>query len=250
MLPSMNDSSFTLVAENPHFLVVAKRAGLPTVPLAKETGKKTLLSEVGAYFKEVLAPMGPHGHEGGVMHRLDTETCGLVLIARDFSTFDTLRESQMRGNFKKTYMAATKISERDDGYPPFPAAEEDTNWILESRFRVYGSGHKVVRPVTEASSSVVQGKGGKVTYRTAVELVGTSDEGILLYCCRLTRGFRHQVRCHLAWSSHAILGDQLYGGEPRTTLHLAAVTLGFNDPESEVYREFVWPDPPEWTSIT
>lgn len=249
MLKEMNDSSFELIAETPRFLVVAKRGGLATVPLAKERGKKTLLSEVGNYFSEVLLPMGSQSHEGGILHRLDSETCGLVLIARDRVTYTTLKQSQQNGHFIKTYLAATKPSHYTEGFPPFPGKGTDY-WVLESRFRAYKAGHKEVRPVTADSSSLVQKKGGSVIYRTTIERKGFNKQDELVYQCSLVRGFRHQVRCHLAWSLNPIVGDRLYGGVRADSLHLAAVQLQFVDPESNSWSEYVWLDPPEWTSYS
>ena len=116
---------------------------------------------------------------------------------------------------------------------------------MESFFRPFGVGRKQVRPVVDAGCKrlmrreIARDQGG--CYRT--EIVGVSGQslcegdlpGRFGFAVRLRRGFRHQVRCHLAWLGYPILNDPLYDcdNEPMDgILALRAGGLFFCDPES------------------
>ena len=121
---------------------------------------------------------------------------------------------------------------------------------ISSKFRPYGKGRKAVRPVTGSSSSVVQAKAGDRVYDTSVLRSGENNEGRKLYSCSLDSGFRHQVRCHLAWMGFPIVGDTVYGGAPAEHLRLAATGLRFPDPEGGGYLTVCWSVPPDWATPT
>lgn len=245
----MHSFSYDLVVEHERFLVVAKPGGIPTVPLARAQGGPSLLAAVGADFAEVLQPMGRQGHEGGVLHRLDTDTCGLVLVARDPDAYTVLQQAQLSGNFIKTYMAAVSRAVPSGGFPPFPFSDhDDTPLCISSKFRPYGNGRKAVRPVTVESSPIVQAKGGERTYTTQVVQAGANANGHQLVSCSLDNGFRHQVRCHLAWRGTPIVGDSVYGGPSANCLHLAALEIRFPNPEDGELFCVRWTDPPNWAT--
>ncbi len=249
MLGSMHSFSYDLVVEHSRFLVVAKPGGIPTVPLAHGQDGPSLLALVGADFAEVLHPMGRHGHEGGVLHRLDTDTCGLVLVARDPEAYASLQQAQLSGNFSKTYMAAVSSARPSDGFPPFPIYDHGASLsCLSSKFRAYGSGRKAVRPVTVDSSPLVQTKAGDRTYTTRVLESGANASGHQLVSCSLDNGFRHQVRCHLAWMGTPIVGDTVYGGLYADSLHLAALEIRFPSPEGGDILTVRWANPPDWAT--
>lgn len=249
MLGGMHSFSYDLVVEHARFLVVAKPGGIPTVPLAHGQDGPSLLASVGADFTEILHPMGRNGHEGGVLHRLDTDTCGLVLVARDLEAYASLQQAQLSGNFIKTYMAAVSGALPSDGFPPFPIYDRgDALMSISSKFRAYGSGRKAVRPVTVESSPLVQAKGGERTYTTRVVEAGVNASGHQLVSCSLDNGFRHQVRCHLAWRGTPIVGDSVYGGLGAECLHLAALEIRFPDPDDGEFMSVRWANPPDWAT--
>jgi 23S rRNA pseudouridine1911/1915/1917 synthase len=237
-----------ILEENKLFLVVVKPAGLPTVPLATDPKALSLLTLLAREYPEVAAPLGMQKHEGLVLHRLDTATCGLVLVARDVGTYDVLLDFQERGSIKKQYMASVAPRDPGAGFPsPHPELKEDEAVVIESRFRPFGPKRKAVRPVSSSSSTIAKMKGGEREYRTTVQVVGVNSEGDLVCGCNLERGFRHQVRCHLAWTGHPIVGDLLYGGREDNELHLAATGLEFPEPSTGRMLRYVWNDSPQWT---
>jgi 23S rRNA pseudouridine1911/1915/1917 synthase len=165
----------------------------------------------------------PGRRDYGLVHRLDTATSGLLLIALTQAAYDSLLAEQRAGRFVKEYRAlvapVAAVPAADEGYPPCPVhwerCTDGQTCTLESRFRPWGARGGAVRPVTEESGPAAQKKATARTYRTEIRLSvpkgGTPDA-----TCRITEGFRHQVRCHLAWLGLPVAGDTLYtrrGGE-------------------------------------
>ncbi|MDR2964261.1 MAG: RNA pseudouridine synthase [Treponema sp.] len=188
-----------VIEETSDYAVVYKPARMHSVPL-KEGEGGTLVDS----------------YDGQLMHRLDYETHGLVLFARNKESFNYFTDLQDRGEFVKEYSAVcasalkTNISTNKDGFPPPP--DITGNGIIMSYFRPYGPGRKQVRPVIDAGSvpnkEIAKDKGG--FYRT--EIINTQHcKGKDIFTVRIKRGFRHQIRCHLAWIGFPILHDPLYG---------------------------------------
>lgn len=118
----MNDTASAMVLyEDPSFLIVDKRAGIPTVPLKESPpDEPTLLGQIGELFPEVLTVNGRNGWEGGVLHRLDTPTSGLVVIARTDAAYQRLLSISQGGLFIKEYQAKSSAKERvmQSTFPP------------------------------------------------------------------------------------------------------------------------------------
>ena len=126
--------------------------------------------------------------------------------------FLELSEQQEKGTIIKEYEACCH---RDrfpviPGFPPVPADCLMTKSIIpviESAFRPFGKGRKAVRPLREENSKYRMGE----LYRT--EILSCEDRGDKCFLkLRICKGFRHQIRCHLAWIGRPILNDPLYCG--------------------------------------
>jgi 23S rRNA pseudouridine1911/1915/1917 synthase len=249
MLSAMEQAIPIILKESQDYLVVFKPAGIPTVPLnAGSFTGDTLLELVGQDFPEIVSIRGLRPWEGGVVHRLDTATSGLVLIARTDFALKSLQASQAEGLFQKKYLAGSFGGIVLDGFPK-PAPLKDGGQLpvlLSSRFRPYGLGRKAVRPLDDQSSRVLLAKSGAQVYHTLVRDAGVHASGERLFLCELTAGFRHQVRCHLAWCGFPLAGDSLYGGADAQNLHLFALSLRFSDPKSKVMVNFEVPWRPAW----
>ncbi len=120
----MNDTmQLELVYEDHDILVVNKQANLPTVPLKTDPKDKlTLLGLVSRAFPEVLDVGGTNTWEGGVLHRLDTATSGLVVIARTTEAYASLQAIQKADLFIKEYHALSQTYQETtlSAFPPFP----------------------------------------------------------------------------------------------------------------------------------
>lgn len=231
-----NVSTLQIVYEDPFLLVVDKPALLPTVPLKDDPpDKPTLLSIVGRSFPEVLSVEGKNAWEGGVVHRLDTPTSGLVVIARTKEAYASLEAISKAQLFTKEYHCRSSANQNVPlpSFPPFPYEDPvvcgGREVTVGSLFRHFGDNRRQVRPVLADSPRHLLDKSTGTWYMTKVWYTG-EDQGDLTFTCRLTSGFRHQVRVHMAWSGHPINGDAIYQGKEQDMLALRSVAVEFPHP--------------------
>jgi len=232
-----------VVAETAAFLVLYKPAGMHSAPLARGAGG-TLLDWCAGFFPETLLIRGRKAIEGGLLHRLDRDTAGLVLVARTQAAFDDLHAQQEQGFLIKDYVArCTRRAQAAalPGFPPPPFYSGGPG-VIESAFRPFGPGRRAVRPVIAANEfrKEKQANDRGHWYRTEIRESREEKDQRLILSVRLARGFRHQIRCHLAWLGWPIIGDELYGGatESGETLALLAHALSFKDPEKGTWCHF------------
>ena len=106
------------------FLVIYKPKGLPSAPLSADD-KNNALSQALEAFPELDQVHGKKEIEYGLLHRLDTATDGLMVIAATQECYDFLSNEQREGRFIKTYSAQCDIipdnAELLGGYPPAPS---------------------------------------------------------------------------------------------------------------------------------
>jgi len=237
-----------IVYETSSFLLAYKPHGLHTAPL-KPGGNDNLLAWCAALRPELLSVRGLKDIEHGLLHRLDGDTDGLVLLAKTQAAFDAIITSQKQGLFFKEYDA---VCERyDPGLPGFPVPPRPLilpsslparlpaglPFVVESGFRAFGPGRQAVRPVDIQAKRTAgkecaldQGSPYRTEILEATPL--TEDTSRFRFHVRLLRGFRHQVRCHLAWLGYPVSGDSLYGSALQSVLGLSAVAMGFPDTET------------------
>jgi 23S rRNA pseudouridine1911/1915/1917 synthase len=226
-----------IIAETASYLVVYKPPFMHSAPLGEDM-RGTLLEFAARLYPEILIPRGRKMCEGGLLHRLDYETRGLLLIARSQTALDELSRQQKAGLFVKEYEA---VSAGKGSVPPaFPPPPEyragpEGAVLVRSAFRPYGKGRGAVRPLP----------GGGTIYATEILSTAEGAEGERTFRLRLAKGFRHQIRCHLAWIGWPIRNDTLYGGVMDTfftgcaaPLALRADFIAFNDPKTGVRREY------------
>ncbi|MDR2631230.1 MAG: RNA pseudouridine synthase [Spirochaetaceae bacterium] len=230
-----------ILEETASYAVVYKPPLWHSAPL-EHPSARVLLFWYADLHPGVLAVRGRKAIEGGLLHRLDYETAGLVLFAKTQGALDALARQQREGLFTKEYDALSQgKGEALPGFPPaFPHGP--LPFTIQSAFRPFGPGRREVRPVvlsdggkTKKRDALDQGK----PYKT--EVLEMSSRGNQVYFrLRISRGFRHQIRCHLAWLGYAILNDKTYGGVSLKdgTLALRAQGISFNDPESNIPRNY------------
>jgi 23S rRNA pseudouridine1911/1915/1917 synthase len=228
-------------------------------------GEGTLFDWYAALFPAAADISGRKQGEGGLLHRLDFETQGLTLFAKNQLFADELLAQQRSGTFIKEYSAICVESARmDSTFPPLTAGLPPRNsngalssgFVIESFFRPYGPGRKQVRPVTEAQAGGKTARyeiardrlpcGSSGCYRTEIVNLSKIDDTHYAFTARLARGFRHHIRCHLAWIGFPVANDPLYGaplcalcgdGGIKGFLALRANALAFTDPRNGKAKE-------------
>ncbi|MDR1024501.1 MAG: RNA pseudouridine synthase [Treponema sp.] len=222
-----------LIDETDAYAVLYKPPLMFSAPLSDDPAG-TLLGWFSRRCPAVLDAGGPRSREGGLLHRLDFETEGLVLCAKNRETFEFLRSRQRAGEFIKEYgaLSSTRAAVAAPGFPPIPPALSGEGFSphpphrIESYFRPWGPGRKAVRPVIQgpppepgkrARREIA--RDGDHPYRTEILSAGNPPcpgpqvtGNLHVFTLQLHRGFRHQIRCHLAWIGEPILNDTLYGG--------------------------------------
>lgn len=224
------------------YVILEKPSGLPTAPLNQQDENNALFQAICLY-PELKEVTGKKPVEYGLIHRLDTVTRGLVLIAQTQSFYDYIINQQNLNLFTKTYSAICKYNlenaQKLTGFPPAQKIifESGKQYEIKSMFRPFGQGNKEVRPVTNLSNQAAQKKVGKpVEYKTNITIKDVKGE----YCsveCKIKAGFRHQVRNHLAWIGLPIVNDSLYNCESVGTeneIDFIASGLEFYYPEGDL----------------
>ena len=205
-----------VVYEDEHLMVINKPVGLVVHP-APGNWSGTLLNGLLAYDKEFL-----NMPRAGIVHRLDKDTSGLMVVARTRPVMDALIKAIAARDVGRQYLALANRS-----------------WV--------GARHREVNepigrdPRNRLRMAVVdlekhQGKPAK----TDIDLLQNSPVGCLVRCT-LHTGRTHQIRVHMASIGHPLVADEVYGGSKaagmqRQALH--AYRLSFLHPVSHKSLEF------------
>ncbi len=209
--------------EDEAVLALDKPAGMPSHALrADET--ETVANFLLARYPDVAA-VGKRPLEPGIVHRLDTETSGILLVARTPSAYDALRLQFTERRVLKEYRAVVHGDLAQPG--------EIGTAIAHTR------GHTRMRVCRMAKEP---GRPALTRYRP-LERYGSYT----LLAVEIPTGVMHQIRVHLASIGHPVAGDRLYGDTvsadtpARHLLH--AYRLGFTHPESGRHIEIMSPVP-------
>ncbi len=205
-----------VLAESPRWLVADKPAGSATHPLLAGEGG-TLANAVAARDPE-CARASPDPREGGAVQRLDLETSGCVLFARDREAWQALRAQLAGRTMEKIYLALVLGRMASGGVCSVPLAQR--------------AGRVV--PVPDPERLPARAARPRPA-ETHFEVERALPRHTLLRV-RIVTGVMHQIRAHLALLGHPVAGDVLYGGEAaaiaglgRNFLH--ASRLAFERPE-------------------
>ena len=210
--------------EDDHLLVINKPLGMLVHPAA------------GCYTGTLVNALLYHGRplssvnkdfRPGIVHRLDQDTSGLMLIAKDNHTHVKLAEQFKEHTIKKKYIALVQGEiEFDEGLIEAPLGRH--------------SYHREKRAVQFADSAQEA-----ITYYRVIKRF----LGITFVALFPKTGRTHQLRVHMAYLKHPILGDDKYGKKetfPRLALH--AQSIGFIHPQTNCFCEFSSKIPPAFFS--
>ena len=220
------DIPLDVIFEDAALLVVNKPAGLVVHP-AHGHASGTLVNAVLAHCPQVADVGGPD--RAGIVHRLDKDTSGLILIAKDEATHAALQRQFKHRQVTKTYLALVEgpVQPRE-GIVEAPVGRDKRQ---RKKMAVVRSGRQA---------------------RTMYRAVEYFDDHTLLEV-RPHTGRTHQVRVHLAWLGYPIVGDAVYGHRRQRLLRgrhfLHAARLRFTHPATGEEVEFEAPLPPKLAAI-
>ncbi|MBL4819001.1 MAG: RNA pseudouridine synthase [Deltaproteobacteria bacterium] len=224
----MTPSSILVIYEDKDCVVVDKPAGMPSHPLKSplppffKGGIKSAFEAVCELYPEI-ATASDNSLEGGLVHRLDTGTSGLLVFARNPESYKKLREAFSKGLIKKTYIALVEGEIKEPCVIDYPIAHHQKN---KAKMLAITPKHKYFRgeprpAKTHVTPLLRQAGEGSVT---------SDDDKSTLIHLTIEGGRRHQIRVHLAAIGHPLKGDVLYGTEPISwrkghALHADTITL-------------------------
>jgi 23S rRNA pseudouridine1911/1915/1917 synthase len=213
------DMPLDVVYQDEHVLVVNKPAGLVVHPAAGNWS--------GTLLNGLLArdPAAAHLPRAGIVHRLDKDTSGLMVVGRSLVAVTSLVRDIAARDVRRRYQA---LAHGDVGNRAF-SVDAPIGRDPAARVRM---------------AVVAQGKPA----RTDVEPVACRG-GISAVRCALHTGRTHQIRVHLAHTGHPLVADAVYGGKPalgmtRQALH--AAELGFAHPLTREPLLFQAPPPADF----
>lgn len=227
--------NFPIIYEDKHTLVIDKPAGVMVHPDDRQD-EETIADWMAETY--TMIGVGDKGREG-IVHRLDRNTTGVLILAKDNIAFTTLKKQFKDHTTRKVYRAIVEGNiKHDTGMISLPIAR------AKSDFRK--------RTIVDLFSGDARGKESEAITRYKVIGRSTAEEGkqySYVECYPLT-GRTHQIRAHFRGIRHPIIGDDLYGSKQgkdlavRSMLHAYSLTINIPG-ETEGYSEktFVAPIP-------
>lgn len=224
-----------IVFEDDHLLVINKPAGMVVHP-AYQNWSGTVVNALAYHFQNLPQIQGNEGRPG-LVHRIDKDTSGLLVIAKDEASLTGLAKQFFDHTIERTYNALVW------GVPEQPSGTINVN---------VGRSLKD-RRVTTAFPNGDMGRHAITHYSLLRDL-----RYISLVECKLETGRTHQIRAHMKHLGHPLFNDAMYGGNevlkgttfskfkqfvencfkiiPRQALH--AKTLGFVHPVTKQFMQF------------
>ncbi len=229
------DISLNIVHEDDDLLIVNKSAGMVVHP-AYQNWSGTLVNALAWHFKQLPEMPGNEGRPG-LVHRIDKDTSGLLVIAKSEKAMTSLAKQFFDHSIERTYHALVW------GVPAEPKGTIDVNLGRSLKDR----------RVTAAFPKGDFGQRAVTHYEVLEDMHYVS-----LIRCNLETGRTHQIRAHMKYLGHPLFNDTTYGGDqilkgtiftkykqfvqncfkllPRQALH--AKTLGFIHPATKKFVQF------------
>ncbi len=249
-----------IVFEDEALIVVNKPAGMVVHP-APGTPNGTLVNALLAHCGDDLSGVGGVARPG-IVHRIDKETSGLLVVAKNDAAHQGLAAQFALHSAERKYLALCYgVPQMGD---PRLAGLRGVSFEPGGVVKITSG---LDRHKTERQKQAVLFDGGRhaVTRARLLETFGT-PAALALVQCQLETGRTHQIRVHMAYVGHSLVGDPTYGGRrklkhssfsppaiaavegfSRQALH--AATLGFTHPLTQEWLSFEAPLPPDFAAL-
>ena len=205
-----------IVYEDDSLLVINKQVGLVVHPCAT-TKSHTLVNALMFHIEKLSSINGVL--RPGIVHRLDKDTGGLMIVAKTDKAHKILSEQLKDKTLNREYKALIKGRIKED-------------FVVE--------GFLGRNPKNREQMALVSEQNGK--YSKTIFTVDKVFDHYSLLNCKLTTGRTHQIRAHLKSINHPIVGDKLYGGEDKKLYNngqlLFAYKITFVHPETQKEMSF------------
>ncbi len=221
------DIPIDIVYEDKDVLVVNKPKGMVVHPAAGNyTG--TLVNAILFHCKSLSTINGVI--RPGIVHRIDKDTSGLLMVAKNDTAHRDLAEQLSRHTIKRVYQAIVYNNfKEDEGAVNAPIGRDPKN--------------RLKMAVTAVNSKEA------VTHYRVLQRFGS----FTYIEARLETGRTHQIRVHMAYIKHPLLGDAVYGPKKKVlgvdSQMLHAGLLGFKHPATGEYMEFKSSLPKEFINV-
>ena len=190
-VPEAQPIPLDIVYEDTHLIVIDKPAGLVVHPAAGNPDR-TLVNALIAHCGDSLSGIGGV-RRPGIVHRLDKDTSGLLVAAKSDAAHRGLARQFADHRLERSYSAVV--------------------WGVPSPTRGEIAAPIGRHPVQRKKMAILAG-GGK-TARTHYRVTKAFGGIAALVTCRLETGRTHQIRVHMSYLGHAVMGDPLYGASGR-----------------------------------
>lgn len=224
--PLAVDIPLVVVHDDPDFAVINKPAGMVTHPGAGNP-TNTLMNAICGRWREIL---DMQNERKGIVHRLDKETSGLIVIAKnDLTHRNLMRQFQARTVQKMYYALLERPPKTAIGRIEVPIGRDQKD-------------RRKMTPLREGRRAISE-----------FEVVETFANGMCLVKFNLLTGRTHQIRVHAAFIGCPLVGDKTYGFRKQTMkterMFLHAYQLAFDHPKTGERLTFEAPLPPELEKI-
>ena len=212
---SFHSKDLDIVYEDPYLLVIDKHPGL--LSMSNNTRQQTVQTVLNRYLEK-----GGGRNTSHLVHRLDRDTSGLMVYAKDIQTQQSLINGWQQLVTDRRYLALV------EGELEKPVGRIQS-WLTEDK-----------RFITHSSPVDNGGKFAVTHYK-----ILTSSNGYSLVECELETGRKNQIRVHMSDLGHPVVGDHKYGasGDPMRRLGLHAYMLCFVHPVTGKHMKFETPVP-------
>lgn len=203
-----------IVYEDEDVVVVNKPSGMVVHPAVGHfTG--TLVNAILYHIDNLSDVNGTY--RPGIVHRIDKDTSGLLIICKNNHAHKCIAEQLKNKTSKREYIAIVcGVIEHNNGKINAPIGRD---------------------PNERQKNAVIEDGKESITHFTVLERFN----GYTLVSLKLETGRTHQIRVHMAYIGHPVLGDPLYGSKKlidKNGQYLHAKSIGFNHPTTGVYMEF------------